>query len=310
MAQPSQDAISQFMDFTACNDEKLVIQFLQGSNCDVMTAVNQYYENPDPSRFNQVQSTYDESAFSQDRYGESSSNHPSFQIHHGNGNAYSDFPNSTAPTRPNSRISNTSTKALADYQENGVVGGNSHFGPATRTEYDPAQWGMTAVESTTEFYPDLDLPDLTRQNGEPVIIKPRSDQNRLPALLSILGNISLVRKTILESPPSLDDYGFNADWWSGTSIQTSGNILSVEDPSKSNAIEFLAETQRLFAFMDWSQRLYGSSEPLENSRLMQHGQFAEGYGAASPVEAFLKTWISAMSSQVCNHGRIYGLSSY
>ena len=90
-SNPTQDAIDAFTSFTSCSDEALATKFLQGAGHNTEAAINNYFENPD--RYNQVyppldsqlyewadpfksNQSYDEAAFSQDRYGEQTENLP------------------------------------------------------------------------------------------------------------------------------------------------------------------------------------------------------------------------------------------
>jgi len=190
-------------------------------------------------------------------------------------------------------------RVLTDHQESGVIGGESNFGPANRGHYDLSQWALTVPDShATEIYPDLDVWGLVRTGNVPVIMKPQNSTNLLPALLSIIGRIPLAQKLILEGPPKLDDYGASGSWWMGLAIQSPRIVDAEEEAAVTDYIEFLAETQRLIAFLQGSERLYGSVEPIQSYNLMRNVYSHEsGVTVNSEAERFLRAWSIATSYQ-------------
>lgn len=144
-------------------------------------------------------------------------------------------------------------------------GTGTHFGPATKAEYDEAKWGMTIVGSTTqEFIPDLDPPQRKREGDEPVFMKPLPSSDYLPALVTILHSIPAVRNAVLAFPIVAHNYGYNPSWWSGTPIRPLGpkEVSAESSLASTRYTEVIQESQRLMAFLDQSARSYGTVEVL------------------------------------------------
>lgn len=129
------------------------------------------------------------------------------------------------------------------------------FGPATKSAYDPAQWGMVLSSQTVGVPPSL----RKRDQGQPGFVAQTKDYNnthRLGGLLTILHAIPLARNAILKCGPDGPNYGTNPRWWDGESI----------DPDRSwddeRAEDIPKEAHRLMAFLDDSERSYASIESL------------------------------------------------
>lgn len=137
------------------------------------------------------------------------------------------------------------------------------FGPATRDNYDTDKWALTfAGPQTQEILLNPNPEERKRPKGAPAFLKPSSSGHQLPALLKILHAIPMAREALLHRKQLLPDYGFNKEWWDGTAIQHL-RIVNVDlDGTHVDSDDILYEVQRLMAFLDETQRAYGSTELL------------------------------------------------
>jgi hypothetical protein len=160
-------------------------------------------------------------------------------------------------------------------QEFGVTSTNSvHFGPVTRETYEHRQWQMVHVPngSTHGQQRTPKAEDRKRQPGSPAILKPGPDDHRLASLITIYHEIPLAREIFLRKEDLLPDYGHSPQWWGGTSIvrprdlrRSSGGDASIK--------QLQYELQRLMAFLDKTDRSYGSVEPLTRLEAVENTQF-------------------------------------
>jgi hypothetical protein len=195
-----------------------------------------------------------------------------FQIHAADETANGASSTHGAPTRANSP---TGYKATSG-QETGVIGmdneGKPYFGPARAGSYDPQQWAMTVNHSTSvaEILQDPDPEHRKRNvdNGAPVLIKPLPSKEPLSGLLAILGTIPLAREALLFRGVTLQDYGNNRTWWSGTTIELP-RIAQEGEEELDSSWDVIYETQRLMALVHASNRAYGSVEPLARLNALQ-----------------------------------------
>ncbi|KAF2841555.1 hypothetical protein M501DRAFT_1055683 [Patellaria atrata CBS 101060] len=305
MASPSEEAILQFIEFTS-SDRETALRFLKNLS-DLSAAVEAYYINPDQYKNN---TGYDESAFTQDRYGDIQSGIPAFQIDYANDSLTQYHVSSTAPTRPPSRASNRSVASGGlkrvdsgtdwemgnnhSQQESGVIG-SGHFGPATRSHYETSDWAMTIPRASSyEVIEDLPVHYRRRVTGEPVILKPLGTPDFLPNLLSILVHIPAARELLQRCGPGLkDDYGENSTWWTGSPIQNWDPIHLEDEPTYDPEFDLLVETQRLMAFLVHTDRSYGSAEALSNLRALTD---VDMHNPKSLSDRFLIAWEIAVST--------------
>ena len=157
-------------------------------------------------------------------------------------------------------------------QETGIIDGlEPHFGPATRGHYDTKNWAMTIPDSCVqEVLHNPDAVDRKRAVNSPAFLKPSLAGHQLPALVTILHAIPMAREALLNSNHVLPDYGFNAEWWDGvpTSIGSLAVIEPAKEDSESNFSNLIYEFQRLMAFLDETERAYGSSEVLSQLQIL------------------------------------------
>jgi len=101
-----------------------------------------------------------------------------------------------------------------------------------------------------------------RKPGEPGFIKPVLGPDCLPALLTILHSIPLIRNVLLAPELSAENYWRGEDWWKGSA---SGASITVDNGAgivPAPELDLVYETQRLMAFLDSSERSYASLESL------------------------------------------------
>lgn len=170
-------------------------------------------------------------------------------------------------------------------QESGVTDGHfPYFGPAKRDVYD-SNWSMTATgPRTKEIMLNPEPIDRKREKNVPAFLKPTPQTYRLAALLKILQTISISREALLCRDKLLPDFGWDAEWWDGTAIR-SQKVFELSQPSYFNdREEIIHETQRLVAFLEETDRAYGSIDVLANMDGLR------GKEDASILPAFLDQW--------------------
>lgn len=134
------------------------------------------------------------------------------------------------------------------------------FGPANRLHYDPSQWAV--VPTTTEIISDALPSQRQREAGQPAILKPSPNFNYLPALIPILHSIPQFRNALL-SPGVVDaDYWTGEDWWRGVASPSARIIDQTKGLAETYGLDILHEAQRLMAFLDNTDRIYGSVDAL------------------------------------------------
>ncbi|KAI0471600.1 hypothetical protein GGR56DRAFT_654778 [Xylariaceae sp. FL0804] len=268
------------------------IRRLKAHNNDVQRATEEYFEDPSSSKYK-----WDESAFATDREGETGNNPGLAFTIQGPDELPLSYQNSAAPTRPPSRTDNRSPlgaptnaaqededlrRALAESavasglppQETGVVDTepNKYFGPANRTQYDNEQWAMIPTKAAEEvLQPEPAPSNRTRPSGAPAFLR-QTRQHRLGALVSIYHKIPLARNILLACGGEARNYGHDSKWWKGSSILTQESMAALSrgeeiwgDAARPN---FAHELQRLLAFLEMTNRSYGSVDSLASTPAM------------------------------------------
>jgi hypothetical protein len=158
-------------------------------------------------------------------------------------------------------------------QESGIIGADVNekkFGPATRAEYEQDQWAMvpTKIAATTHQRVDLAPSARKRQPAAPAFLR-TTKEHRLAAIITILSSIPVARNALLLCGSSARSYGHNSDWWEGRPIpqqQSLGATTQKEwDTDSPTHAEFHEELHRLVAFLDSTDRAYGSVDGLADS---------------------------------------------
>ena len=157
-------------------------------------------------------------------------------------------------------------------QEVGITGTHSspnpNFMPATENkEYNPSEWALTTTVTRDIVSQEPPPQERKRQPGVPAFLKPSPPSYNLPGALTILHSIPHAREALLARKFTLPYYGEDPKWWCGEKIQTS-LVISAEREAQiegyADACEELAEIQRLMAFLDHTDRAYGSIEVLSS----------------------------------------------
>jgi len=295
-------------------DKEEAKRLLAISNHDVQTAVQKFYDTDIDTLRNVLrdsQAAWDDSAFAAGRYGDHDAALPTFNIAYAPG--YENYPHSNghsrAPTRPPSRTSQHSAlstragdapmQSIEAPQESGVVGNiNAAFGPANRAHYDPSQWAIvpTATEVIADAYPS----QRQRENGQPAILKPSPNFNYLPALIPILHSIPQFRNALL-SPGVVDtDYWVGQDWWKGVASPSARIIDETKGLAETHGLDILYETQRLMAFLDNTDRIYGSIDALLDMDAWKESHPPGLEDSDDDLLKFLLLWSFAFQAQVPN----------
>lgn len=115
------------------------------------------------------------------------------------------------------------------------------------------------ASESKEYVPDADPAERIRQRGQPAFLKPLPQGDFLPSLITILQTIPACRDILLDVA-HLDDYGHNGRWWEGEPIQALKTDPTTSDDTVNNGL--LHEVQRLMAFLENTDRSYGSAEAL------------------------------------------------
>ena len=145
-------------------------------------------------------------------------------------------------------------------QEAGVVDvSNQHFGPANQEHYDTRNWTMTYPGAQAqEILLNPEPVHRRRQLGTPAFMKPSTTDYYLPAFITILHAIPVAREALLARENTIAEYGHDNEWWDGTPIRVPKIIDIDQDHSEFERQELVYEAQRLMAFLDQTERAYGS----------------------------------------------------
>ena len=170
-------------------------------------------------------------------------------------------------------------------QETGVTDASGqHFGPARQAHYDTSQWAMSLSGPRAQEILHNPVPELRKRVfGQPAFLKPALGKHVLPPLLTILHAIPMAREAFLFRVHSISDYGHNSEWWDGVTIEIP-KVVELDktyDPDP-DWDEILVEAQRLMAFLDHTDRAYGSAEALLDISWIKERE--------NPVTGFLDLW--------------------
>jgi len=165
-------------------------------------------------------------------------------------------------------------EASLQEQDSGVVA----FGPATRPEGYGDNWGMVLSSSSSQAS-DPEPAFRKRELGNPAFLKPGKGNHRVAALFTIYHEIPILRELMLDRLNVMPNYGSNPGWWNGNKLIELPSVIEVSEdgfyenaPTKPYTMEpqeFKAEIQRLMAFLDKTDRSYGSVEALVKSQAVR-----------------------------------------
>ncbi|KAK7698951.1 hypothetical protein SLS64_012006 [Diaporthe eres] len=269
MADPTEaeiDSVCEMLDASDTRDRQMFSRALKALNNSIPQVVNEYFEGQDTKKF-RAKYSWDEGQFMADRDGSSLPSAPTTQQQ-----ADEDLNRAL--------LESTSAAATrgATPQESGVISADTSlpfFGPANRETYQDDQWAMVRVDKEASDPPpsarkrDPSAPAflLCRQQG--------AQRHRLGPLMMIKHDIPAARNFFLSldafDPPV--SYGHNNSWWKGDPIFCT-NSESTEDLPEAwsndyRSVKLEDEIQRLMAFLDSTQRSYGTADSMCESPLMK-----------------------------------------
>jgi len=174
-----------------------------------------------------------------------------------------------------------------------------HFGPATQNEYEEKSWGMVSVGKAREILLDPEPAARKRDLNVPAFLKPTVEDNRLNALFTIYHEIPLLREVFMNRSDVQASYGLDNEWWTGKAIEVPYITGSEPDDGQ----QMLYEIQRLMAFLDKTDRSYGSAETLANLHAVQRQQSLNiQTGSSSDIETAIWTaWRKVFKSRETGH---------
>ncbi|CAG8952025.1 hypothetical protein HYFRA_00000761 [Hymenoscyphus fraxineus] len=325
-AQPTQDAIDSFCSMIPGVPRSEVVARLKNNNCNVEQAIGEYFDNIDNPNGNQYR--WDEGQFGGERDGGPNNHGVSFDIQGPDDvGPYNTLDG--AMSRPPSRISNnrspmskvidlSADAAAADPrnsktwtsgdhdleqaiaaskadmalapQETGITKMDQpHFGPANRGEYEEGKWDMVPVGKSyaQEILIDPEPAFRKREYGSPAFLKPTIDTHPLAALFTIYHSIPKIREVFLDRLNTLPSYGFDKEWWAGSIIE----VPTIVDDDAEPEPQVNREIQRLMAFLDKTERSYGSIQALACLPEVQENRRYHN----KPIEhAVLESWKNSL----------------
>ena len=173
-------------------------------------------------------------------------------------------------------------------QETGTIDQSKQtFGPATRDHYETDSWAMVyPAAQIQEILLNPEPQYRTRQPNTPAFFKAPSTGPRLSALIKILHAIPMAREALLNRTQILQDYGHEKDWWDGTPVKVLRVVNMDADGRNINGDDVIYETQRLMAFLDKTDRAYGSTHVLA-------GLEGVGLQDSGKLSNFMTSWQAA-----------------
>jgi len=155
---------------------------------------------------------------------------------------------------------------LTQEQESGVTDSRAVFGPAQRDSYD-GNWEMVLSTKSDNQPTEPEPASRKRDPSAPAFLKPGKGNHCLGALLTIYHEIPLLREMFLDRLNVLPNYGGSNEWWAGKPIELP--VISDEENPSHFEEEFKHELQRLMAFLDKTDRSYGSVDVLANLQVVK-----------------------------------------
>ena len=160
--------------------------------------------------------------------------------------------------------------------------GDEHY------HHDNDDWAMTLFNaSAQEIVLSPDPQERKRVDDEPPFLRPSQEGGYLGGIITILHSIPLAREALLLRDHSLSNYGHDAQWWNGQTIHLP-RVVSVHDTHglSGDLEDTIHETQRLMAFLDSTERAFGSVDSLAGIDSLSSDM--EGI-----VTAYLEKWRQA-----------------
>ncbi|KAJ5948888.1 hypothetical protein N7454_002195 [Penicillium verhagenii] len=324
-SEPSEEAVTEFISFTSATRPQAV-DFLKAHDGSSQKAINAFFEDPTGPHPSNTSSWQNESELTPFGFGDQEqgpqmpatappTRPPSRVNMHDTAKGPGDEAQSATNLSGQSAttMNRQEKRSLADReqqelqqavamslnqgmgtQETGVTAAASnsppHFGKATRDHYDQGAWAMTLFnESSQEVINGPDPEDRKKVADQPAFIRPTQSNLYLGGFLTILHEIPQAREALLLRNKLLFDYGQDAHWWNGQPINLPKIVTVHEGTEDSDLEDTIHETQRLMAFLDSTERAFGSSDALAGLKQMNW------YSSDSEeiVARFLETWHSA-----------------
>ena len=182
-------------------------------------------------------------------------------------------------------------------QENGIINSaGQQFGPAVRPHYDTQQWALTTTSANTrEVVEHPPASKRMRISEQPVFLRGSPETGYLPTLLTIYHSIPLAREALLYPSMEVHAYGYDPVWWGGTSDENNKSVSVDSEIMVDRAYSsLLTEVQQLMAFMDGTNRAYGSVDALAGLHFYQQRH------CDSEFYRFLDKWTHAASQIIRN----------
>ncbi|KAI9929947.1 hypothetical protein ASPWEDRAFT_23675 [Aspergillus wentii DTO 134E9] len=310
-SEPTEEAITNFVSFTSTSREQ-AISFLKANDLNSNKAINAYFEDPTGPQ-TQTTSYQNDPAFKiehSDPVASAASaappSRPPSRLNLNDPAKTTQQQGGVEASAPSTKADNKQGLTLAEreerelqqavamslnpnlgQQETGVTGtGQSSFGKATRDNYDDGEWAMTLFDSSArEIIISPDPGERKRVDNEPAFIRPSQDSLHLGGLLTILHSIPLAREALLLRNRVLSDYGHDSQWWNGQPINLP-KIVTIQDAQDGDTDwdDILHETQRLIAFLDSTDRAFGSSDALASLKSMST------FSSEGSIGKFLESW--------------------
>ncbi|KAI5461474.1 hypothetical protein BGZ63DRAFT_356951 [Mariannaea sp. PMI_226] len=192
-----------------------------------------------------------------------------------------------------------------------------YFGPANRNDYDQANWALVPFGEPKPTLGSVPKPSLRKRTpGAPAFLVNSNNaaEHRLGSLLTILHEIPFSRNILLDFGAPAATYGHNSEWWKGQEIlapqvlarmQTGQLQWGKHEQEKS---DFEAELHRLMAFLDSTDRSYGTAGVLADlipfSNLGAEKQFYEMLGERANEQTKPLAQVAALA-EIYNDGPGY-----
>ncbi|RYP05158.1 hypothetical protein DL765_009920 [Monosporascus sp. GIB2] len=225
-AAPSEDAISVICDIITGLSRTEAIARLKANNNDLQRAMEEYFENPESTKYK-----WDESHFT--------------DVEDNNAGVFEGAPTNHAEEDAalQRALAESAAESGVAPQETGVVDNSvavKYFGPANRTDYDSSQWAMVPTKASTETTTTDPRPSLRKRQP--------------------------VRNILLSFPTPARSYGHNSEWWKGQPIlkpEALAAMMRGEQVEGDDAHPaFNEELHRLMAFLDKTDRSYCAVDAL------------------------------------------------
>ncbi|RMZ75294.1 hypothetical protein DV738_g5554, partial [Chaetothyriales sp. CBS 135597] len=294
VSQPTAEQIREVVDFTSVSEREAAI-LLKKNQYDLQRAVEAYFNDPVTAAEENVvvDDTSTDARPSMSRPNSRADNHRAevqdLSLDHTQ--AAANLSQGSADLKRAIELSLQPN--VNSGQEDGVLGAGQQFGPATRSYYEADQWAMTVPVSSQPKTLEHPPPSKRRRlEGEPAFLYGSKETGYLAPLLTIYHGIPLAREALLLSSMQVERYTHNPQWWTGQDNDNHASVtLAVEGRVDRARLALLAEIQCLMAFLDNSDRSYGSVDVLAQLSGLKR------YRSDSSFSQLLEAWSDAAVGQ-------------